>query len=169
MGDKTYRHPVHPTDGNEDVPSSLRDESDGTYSPVERVRLEGWDGQNWIRVRVNAKGAVSFDRGNAGAETGASIDLSGATANAVILAVPSTSIVHVTAIMVALSNAATQSPGVYIKIGTAIIARHPGIPAGGGFAMTDIDVASGNADDDVLISCDNPGGTLSATVHYWLE
>ena len=170
MADKVL-NPALKTDTGALEAERARDESDGTYSQVRRSRLEVWDATNstWIKARANTKGALVVDRGGAGADSAISATYTSAQSATVLLAVASTSIVHFTGALVALSNAASVTAGAYVSIASNIVARHPGMPAGGGYAISDVDVAYA-AGDDLVVDCDVPtGGSISVTVYYWLE
>jgi len=171
MADKQFRHPIHSVEDNaENVPVSIQDESDGTFAPVSRSRLMVWDGSSWIKARANANGALLLDRGGAGADLSISVTFSTAPTNYILVATASTAIPHITAVIVALSNAATASPAAEVKAGANTVLKHPGIPAGGGIAATDMDLAAPSAGDDITFTADAPtGGSLSVTVHYYLE
>lgn len=171
MADKKYRHPVASMgDPTDNVPVTVRDESDGTFAPVQRSRLEVWDGSSWIKARANANGALLLDRGGAGADLSISVTFTTAPTNYVLVATASSAIPHVTAVIVALSNAASASPACEVKAGSNTVLKHPGIPAGGGIAATDMDLAAPSAGDDITVTADAPtGGSLSVTVHYYLE
>jgi len=171
MTDRKYRHPVASyDDATENVLVPVRDESDGTFSPVLRARLEAWDGSSWVRTRANANGALLLDRGGAGADLSISVTFTTAATNYVLLATASAAIAHVTAAIVATHNSTTASPAAEVKIGTNTVFKHPGIPGGGGIAATDMDIAAPSAGDDITFTCDAPtGGSLSVTVHYYLE
>jgi hypothetical protein len=78
-------------DKGNDVYGKFRDESDGTYSPTSRARLEGWDstGASWIKVAVSSTGAIqtSGSAGGGGAATiadGADV-AQGATTDAAVV------------------------------------------------------------------------------------
>lgn len=169
MANKVYRHPVaNREDPTDNVPVQLYDESDGTFAPATRNRLMGWDGTGWVRVRTTAAGALVTDAGGAGADLAARIRVSGATTGAVIVAVASTDIAHVTGVLVTLSAAATLNPDVQVKVGSTDVASHPGVPVGGGFSWSDLDVA-GSAGDDITVTSGSPGGSMDVTVTYWLD
>ncbi|MCC6311374.1 MAG: hypothetical protein IT345_10710 [Trueperaceae bacterium] len=172
MADKQFPHPVRATEDSTD-PSyvRLRDESDGTFAPVARARLELWDAANttWIRARANPQGALLLDRGGVGADISASATYTTSQAATVLVSVSTAFVAHVTAVMVGYANGGSASPNASIANGANVVARHPGIPAGGGFAFSDIDLSSGVAGDDITVTCDAPtGSSISFTVHYYL-
>lgn len=171
MADKQYRHPVHTvTDATENVQVTVRDESDGTFAPVHRSRLEVWDGSAWIKARANASGALLLDRGGAGADLSISQTQSTAATGQILVSIATTYLAHVTSCIVAVANGATASPACEVKIGSNTVLKHPGIPAGGGIAATDMDLAGSSYGDDITFTCDAPtGGSISVTVHYYLE
>lgn len=171
MADKKYRHPVASMgDPADNVPVTVRDESDGTFAPVHRSRLEVWDGSAWIKARANANGALLLDRGGAGADLSISQTFTSAVTGSVLVATGVSEIPHVTACIVALSNAASASPSAEVKAGANTVLAHPGIPPGGGIAATDMDLAAPAAGDDITFTCAAPtGGSITATVHYYLE
>ena len=172
MADATFPLPAvasRSSDGQPYVLGRLRDESDGTFSVAERSRLEGWDGSDWVRLRVNAKGHVLTDRGNAGAETTISANYTTSQTATVMLAVATNETAHVTSILAGLHASASAVVGFQVKIGATMVARHPGLPAGGGVSHTDLDVAA-SAGDDITFTCDTPtGGSIDITVGYWIE
>lgn len=171
MSDKKYRYPASSQgDPTENVSVTMRDESDGTYAPVRRSRLEAWDGSSWIKARANASGALLLDRGGAGADLSVAQTFTTAVTNTVLVATASSAIPHVTAVIVAVHNSTTASPLFEVKAGSNTVLRHPGAPAGGGVAATDMDLAASAAGDDITFTCDAPtGGSVSVTVHYYLE
>lgn len=58
MANRTFRHPQRTAAGaDNDELVTLYDESDGTYAPVERVRLMGWDGTGWVKIATDSTGA----------------------------------------------------------------------------------------------------------------
>lgn len=169
MTDKLVRHPqVEITDNATRLLVTMRDESNGTFAEAFRARLEGWDGTQWIKTRVNAKGALTFDRGTAGAELSINQRFVTSASGTILVTPASTETIHVTAMLVILSGTATNTPSVEIKLGSGVVADHPGVPAGGGFSWSDLDVSS-VAGDTLSVMCDAPGGTLAVTVHYWIE
>lgn len=171
MPDKQYRHPVHTVgEPTENVSAPLRDESDGTYSPAVRARLEVWDaaGAEWIRAKANPNGALLLDRGTAGADISAAATYTTSQSGTILVSVASDKVAHVTAVMVALGNGATASPSASVAVGSNTVASHPGIPAGGGFTMTDIDLG-GSLGDDITVTCQAPtSASITFTVHYYL-
>lgn len=149
----------------------LRDEADNTYSQVRRSRLEVWDATNstWIKARANTKGALVVDRGAAGADSAISATYTSAQVATILLAVTTANIVHFTGALVTLSAAASVTVGATVSIGSNVVARHVGMPAGGGFAIEDVDVAYA-AGDDFVFDCDVPtSGSIGVVVYYWLE
>jgi hypothetical protein len=171
MADKKYRHTTGSlADPSEFVSIPLNDESDGTFTPVERARLMAWDGSAWIKVRSNASGALLLDRGGAGADLSISQTYTSAQAGTVLLSVATTGLVHVTSCIVALANTVTASPAASVSAGANVVLKHPGIPAGGGIAATDMDLGAPAFGDDITFTCDAPtNGSISVTVHYYLE
>lgn len=171
MADTTFRQPYSDKQGSSEpyVQGRLRDESDGTYSVAERSRLEGWDGSDWIRLRVNAKGHILTDRGNAGAETTVDANYAASQTDTILLAATTAQLVHVTSVLVGVHGSVSTTPGFQVKVGSTMVARHPGLVAGGGVSHTDLDVA-GSAGDDITFTCDAPtGGSIDVTVGYWVE
>lgn len=171
MADKVFVHPVGPikADGDPYVSGTLRDESDGTFSIAERARLEGWDGSSWIRLRVNAKGHILTDRGNAGAETTVTASYAASQTDTILLAVTTAQTAHITSVLVGVEGGVSATPGFLVKVGSTVAARHPGLVAGGGVSHTDLDVAA-SAGDDITFTCDAPtGGSIDVVVGYWLE
>lgn len=172
MADLTYPLPgpgPKTSGGDPYVHGRLRDESDGTFSATERARLEAWDGTQWIKVRVNSKGNVLVDRGNAGAETTVTGTYAASQTDTILLAATSAQTVHVTSVLVGVSGAVSATPGFLVKVGSTMVARHPGLVAGGGVSHSDLDVA-GSAGDDITFTCDAPtGGSMDVVVGYWIE
>lgn len=168
MANKVYKHPVaNREDPTDNAPVQLYDESDGTWTPTERSRLMGWDGTGWVKIRVTAAGTIITDAGGSGADLAASIRVSGATTGAIVVAVASSATAHVTGVLVTLAAAATLNPDVQCKVGSTTVASHPGVPVGGGFSWSDLDVA-GSAGDDITVTATSPGGSMDVTVTYWL-
>jgi hypothetical protein len=64
--------------GNETV-GTYRDENDGTFSPTQRARLEGWDstGATWIKVGVSSTGAIQTTASTATQPVSGSVSISG--------------------------------------------------------------------------------------------
>ena len=170
MADKVL-NPALKTDTGALEAERARDESDGTYSQVRRSRLEVWDATNstWIKARANTKGALVIDRGGAGADSAVSAIYTSAQSATILLAVSSANIVHFTGALVTADADNSVTVGAYVSIASNIVARHAGMPAGGGFAISDVDVAYA-AGDDLVFDCDVPtGGSVSVSVFYWLE
>jgi hypothetical protein len=60
----------------------------------------------------------------------------------------------------------TAKPSMAVSLGSAIIAKHPGVPAGGGLVAAGLDVSLGQG-DDLIFDCDVPtGGSVTVTVFY---
>lgn len=169
MADKQVRHAFTEDGSGGRLQQTFRDESDGTYSPAERARLEVWDGSGWVKARANPKGALLIDRGTAGADDERSAHYTGAQSGTILYNGTTSEIVHVTAVIITVHNSTTASPAARISIGSKTVASHPGIPAGGGLAVSDIDLA-GSAGDDITATCDAPtGGSIDFNVHFYLE
>jgi hypothetical protein len=171
MADKTYIHPIGAVGDPVDViPSRLRDESDGTWSEAHRARLEVWDaaGAQWIKAKANPNGALLLDRGGAGADISASATYTTSQSGTILASATSAEVLHVTAVMVAHGSGGSATPLASVSVGSNVVALHPGIPAGGGYALTDIDLAD-TAGSDLTFTCDAPtGASLSVVVHYYL-
>lgn len=67
--------------------------------------------------------------------------------------------------VIAAAGGNTATPAVTIKLGGNPVFSHPGVPAGGGLAISGFDVA-GAQGEAITIDCDNPGGSVSVMVAF---
>lgn len=72
---------------------------------------------------------------------------------------------HIAGAVIAAAGGNTGTPAVTIKLGGNPVFSHPGVPAGGGLAISGFDVI-GEIGDDITIDCDDPGGSVSVMVAY---
>lgn len=72
---------------------------------------------------------------------------------------------HLAGCVIAASAANTNTPAVTIRLGDQSVFSHPGVPAGGGLAVSGFDVSTASG-DDVTIDCGDPGGALTVMVAY---
>lgn len=67
--------------------------------------------------------------------------------------------------VIAAAGGNTGTPAVTIKIGGREVFKHPGVPAGGGMAVSGFDIG-GEQGEAITIDSGDPGGAVSVTVAY---
>lgn len=67
--------------------------------------------------------------------------------------------------VIAAAGGNTGTPAVTVKLGGRAVFKHPGVPAGGGMAISGFDIA-GEQGEAITIDCDDPGGSVSVMVAY---
>lgn len=91
-----------------------------------------------------------------------------AQAGAVLLSVPDKARVKVTGVIIAAHDNMTAKPSAAVSLGGQIVAKHPGVPPGGGLVAMNMDCDYGSG-ADITFDCDDPtGGSLAVTVLYEL-
>ena len=95
----------------------------------------------------------------------AHLTITSAQAGTPLIVAPARKALHLAGAVIAASGANTATPAITIKLGDQPVFSHPGVPAGGGLAVSGFDV-TGHDDDDVTIDCDDPGGVITVMVAY---
>ena len=86
------------------------------------------------------------------------------TGTVLVAAAPGQSL-YLAGAVIAAAGGNTATPAVTIKLGAQPVFSHPGVPAGGGLAISGFDVAGGQG-EPITIDCDNPGGTVTVMVAF---
>lgn len=89
------------------------------------------------------------------------------TASAVLVPGAPGRSLHLHGAVIAAAGGNTGTPAVTIRLGDNPVFSHPGVPAGGGLAVSGFDVV-GESGEAILIDCDDPGGQVSVMVAYWM-
>lgn len=92
----------------------------------------------------------------------------GAQTDAVLFAVPPGTAASIRSVLFVAHASNSASPLMRVKLGSTTAIEHPGAPAGGGLAITDLNLRGENG-DDILFDCTAPtGGSVSVMVAYSL-
>lgn len=86
------------------------------------------------------------------------------TGTVLVAAAPAQSL-HLAGAVIAAAGGNTATPAVTIKLGGQPVFSHPGVPAGGGLAISGFDVLGGQG-EAITIDCDNPGGSVTVMVAF---